>query len=77
MSTAKDICNDKLVFAHEGGYSEVHVPFCAHAVLQKLSGSEIDAGDPLAPILECQQPNQEMLSVYSGIIDRYRKYFYL
>ena len=75
MNAANDICNDKLVFAHEGGYSEVHVPFCAHAVLQKLSGSEIDAGDPLAPILECQQPNQEMLSVYSGIIDRYRKYF--
>ena len=75
MSAAKDICQDKLVIAHEGGYSEVHVPFCAHAVLQKLSGSLVDAGDPLGPILDGQQPNHEMLSVYSGIIDRYRKYF--
>ena len=75
MKIAKDICDSKLVFAHEGGYSEVHVPFCAHAVLQKLSGSKIDAGDPLAPIMDCQQPNSEMLGVYSGIIKRYQSYF--
>ena len=58
MSAAKDICQDKVVIAHEGGYSEVHVPFCAHAVLQKLSGSLVDAGDPLGPILDGQQPNR-------------------
>ena len=75
MKTAKEICNDRLVFAHEGGYSEVHVPFCAHAVLQELSGSKIDAGDPLAPIMECQQPNNEMLEVYSNIISRYKDFF--
>lgn len=75
MKIAEDICDSKLVFAHEGGYSEVHVPFCAHAVLQKLSGSKIDAGDPLAPIMDCQQPNSEMLCVYSGIIKRYQSYF--
>jgi len=73
--TAKEICSDRLVFAHEGGYSEVHVPFCAHAVLQELSESEIDAGDPLAPIMDCQQPNTEMLEVYSSIISRYKNFF--
>ncbi|MFL2792008.1 MAG: class II histone deacetylase, partial [Paracoccaceae bacterium] len=75
MKTAKEICKDRLVFAHEGGYSEVHVPFCAHAVLQELSGSKIDAGDPLAPIMDCQQPNNEMLEVYSNIISRYKDFF--
>ena len=42
--------------------------------LHKIN-SGIDAGDPLAPIMECQQPNSEMLSVYSGIINRYKHYF--
>ena len=28
------------MMAHEGGYSEVYVPFCGHAVLQEMSGSD-------------------------------------
>ena len=27
----------KLLLVHEGGYSEAHVPFCGHAVIQALS----------------------------------------
>ena len=46
-----------LVMAHEGGYSEVHVPFCGHHVLQQLSGSKITVHDPLSPRITAQQPD--------------------
>ena len=47
----------RLVFAHEGGYSDVHVPFCGHAVLQMLSGSSVAIEDPLTKRIESQQPD--------------------
>ena len=34
LQAADTLCDGRLVMAHEGGYSEVHVPFCGHAVLQ-------------------------------------------
>ncbi len=33
-----DLCGGKLVLVHEGGYSEVYVPFCGHAVLRGIVG---------------------------------------
>ena len=47
----------KLVLAHEGGYSDVHVPFCGHSVLQALSGSVVSVEDPLAERIKSQQPD--------------------
>lgn len=73
MACAKSSCEKRLVMAHEGGYSEVHVPFCAHGVLQTMSESLIHAPDPLAPQLEGQQPNNEMQAVFTKIIDRYQQ----
>jgi len=46
-----------LILAHEGGYSDVHVPFCGHAVLETLSGSSINIKDPLAERINSQQPD--------------------
>ncbi|MBL9046821.1 MAG: class II histone deacetylase [Tabrizicola sp.] len=57
MGAAQDLCGGKLVLVHEGGYSEVYVPFCGHAVLEELSGSDITAPDPLAATLEMRQPD--------------------
>ena len=70
MQAAETLCGGKLVMAHEGGYSEVHVPFCGHAVLQEMSGSGIDAGDALGARITGQQPSQAMQAVYRGLIDR-------
>ena len=56
MEAANDLCSGRLVLVHEGGYSEVYVPFCGHAVLQTLAGSGIDAPDPLAETLAARQP---------------------
>ncbi len=55
--------------AHEGGYSEVHVPFCGHAALQEMSGSKIDAGDAMGARIAGQQPNAAMEAIYSKLID--------
>jgi len=52
-----DFTNGRLVMAHEGGDSEMHVPFCGHAVLTEMSGSAIHAADPLAARIKGQQPD--------------------
>lgn len=54
---AARLCDGKLVLVHEGGYSEVYVPFCGHATLEALSGSAITAPDPLAETLSVRQPH--------------------
>ncbi len=69
MKAADKLCASKLVMAHEGGYSEVHVPFCGHAVLEEMSGSEITAKDPLGPRLLGQQPGPRAQAFFSGLID--------
>ncbi len=52
-----ELSGGKLVLVHEGGYNELHVPFCGHGVLQKLSGSNNLAQDPLAERITAQQPD--------------------
>jgi acetoin utilization deacetylase AcuC-like enzyme len=54
---AGDLCAGRLVMVHEGGYSEVYVPFCGHATIEALSGSAITAPDPLAETLNVRQPS--------------------
>lgn len=69
MQAADVLCNSRLVMAHEGGYSEVHVPFCGHSVLQEMSGSEIDAGDALGVRISGQQSNEQMQKIYIDLIN--------
>ena len=59
MELADRNCGGKLVMAHEGGYSEVHVPFCGHAVLEQMSDSLIEVTDPLKARIDGQQPSQD------------------
>ena len=53
---AERICDGRLILVHEGGYSEVYVPFCGHATLEALSGSAITAPDPMERALIARQP---------------------
>ncbi len=69
MQAADNLCDGRLVMAHEGGYSEVHVPFCGHAVLQEMSGSSIDAGDALGQRISGQQPSAVMQNIFASMID--------
>lgn len=69
MAAADTLCEGRLTLIHEGGYSEVHVPFCGHAVLEALSGSAITAPDPLSATIAARQPSlhwREACSAYIG-----------
>lgn len=46
LQIADEVCEGRIVFSHEGGYSAVHVPFCGIAVLETLSGIATDVEDP-------------------------------
>ena len=58
MDAATRLCGDRLALVHEGGYSEVYVPFCGHAVLEELSGSSVAAPDPYADSFLGRQPDE-------------------
>ncbi|MEP2641320.1 class II histone deacetylase [Roseobacter sp.] len=68
---AQRVCDGRLVLVHEGGYSEVYVPFCGHATLEALSGSDITAPDPLAQALEVRQPSPRFDAFLKAEIDRF------
>jgi len=53
---ASSVCDGKLVLVHEGGYSEVYVPFCAHAAIEALSCSTINVPDPFGVTFDVRQP---------------------
>jgi acetoin utilization deacetylase AcuC-like enzyme len=69
MQAADALCGGRLALVHEGGYSEVYVPFCGHAVLEELSGGPVDAPDPFAAVLEKRQPDARFDAFAKGWID--------
>ena len=70
--TATEVCDGKLVVVHEGGYSEVYVPFCGHAVMEELSGSKISTPDPMAKPMHLRQPNARVTAFHKALIDDMR-----
>lgn len=75
MSAAAEMCSNRLVLAHEGGYSEVHVPFCGHAVVQVLSSSGIVAEDPFGPRIAGQQPTRRFQVFQDQWVDELAEHF--
>ena len=68
--------NGKMVAAHEGGYSEFYVPFCGHAMLEEMSGSDSKAPDPLFERNSGQQPNERVVAFYSDWISELEAHFF-
>ncbi len=68
MQAADELCGGRLVLVHEGGYSEVHVPFCGHRVIQQLCGADIHAPDPFAETFAARQPSAGFDAFVSGLI---------
>jgi acetoin utilization deacetylase AcuC-like enzyme len=66
---AEQLCQGRLVLAHEGGYSEVYAPFCGHATIEALSGSDKHVPDPMAEGLKIRQPGQRLDAFLTGEID--------
>lgn len=69
MEAADDLCGGRLVMAHEGGYSEVYVPFCGHAVIATMAGSDTQAPDPFAATFAARQPGAAFGRFADGVID--------
>lgn len=66
MKAAHDICDDRLMMTHEGGYSAMTVPFCGLKVLETLAKKESGVVDPTGPIVagmggQDLQPHQAAL----------------
>lgn len=70
-----DITNNSFIVVHEGGYSEMYVPFCGHAVLEQMSGSSIKAGDPIKPRVDAQQPSSRINQFHSSLVDEMVSFF--
>ena len=68
MEAAAELCGGRLAMAHEGGYSEVYVPFCAHAVIARMAGSDRTAPDPFADTFRRRQPGPAFERFASGVI---------
>ena len=49
---ADELCHGRLVLSHEGGYSELHAPFCGLRVLEALSGAGSGVEDPFDYVSE-------------------------
>jgi len=69
MALAAELCNDRLVMVHEGGYSEAYVPFCGHAVIAELAASSVKAADPLLAAVTARQPDARMAAFHRGLVD--------
>jgi acetoin utilization deacetylase AcuC-like enzyme len=48
MAAADELCGGRLVMSHEGGYSQMYVPYCGLAVLEEMSGIATGVEDPWA-----------------------------
>lgn len=69
-AAAQRLCAGRLVLVHEGGYSEAYVPFCGHAAIAALAGSDTAAPDPWAESLRQRQPSAEFDTFLRHSIDR-------
>jgi acetoin utilization deacetylase AcuC-like enzyme len=76
MHAANELCDNKLAMVHEGGYSEVYVPFCGHRVIREMTGSSIIAEDPYKIIFKARQPNEKLNQFYSNLITEYYDFFF-
>ena len=72
---AERLCDGRLVLVHEGGYSEAHVPFCAHATLEALSDAPVTAPDPMAATLAARQPGPRFDAMLNGWLDDLEQLF--
>jgi acetoin utilization deacetylase AcuC-like enzyme len=51
IGAAKELCGGRIVMTHEGGYSEMYVPYCGLAVIEELSGHSTGVADPWDPLM--------------------------
>ena len=76
MVAADEYCEGRLLMTHEGGYSEMYVPYCGLAVVEQLSGIRSDVDDPWQPLMagwgqiEIQPHQQAAIDAVLPLIQR-------
>ena len=67
LAVADELCDGRLVFTHEGGYSRWAVPFYGLAVMEEMCGRRTDIADPF---LEWHRAlgGQELMSHQEAVI---------
>ena len=65
---AQDLCDGRLMMAHEGGYSEVYVPFCGHHIIAEMADSNIIAPDPFGEVFPLRQPSEAFDQFLNGLL---------
>ena len=68
MSAARELCDERIVATHEGGYSNAYVPFCGLAVIEEFAGQRSPASDPYLEELMAMA-GQELLPHQAAVID--------
>ncbi len=51
IGAADELCDGRLIAAHEGGYSATYVPYCGLAIIEELSGHRTGVTDDWAPLM--------------------------
>lgn len=54
LEAADSLCQGRVVFIQEGGYSPYYVPVCGLGALEILTGVDTGFGDPYSPVLDPQ-----------------------
>lgn len=54
MAVADEVCDGKVAFVQEGGYSPYYLPVCGLGVLEVLTGTETGFGDPFGVLFATQ-----------------------
>ena len=54
MAIADEVCDGKVVFVQEGGYSPYYLPVCGIGVLETLTGKDSGFGDPFGVLFSTQ-----------------------
>lgn len=58
LASADKLCNGRILMTHEGGYSEMYVPYCGLAVLEEMTGIKTEIPDPWAPLMAAWGGNE-------------------
>ncbi len=69
LDAAERLCAGRLVATHEGGYSNVYVPFCGLAVIEELAGTRTAVIDPYLEEL-MSMAGQDLQPHQAAVIDQ-------
>jgi acetoin utilization deacetylase AcuC-like enzyme len=74
LEMADKYAQGRVVTTHEGGYSEVYVPFCGLAVLEAFLGKSSGIIDPMATGSDAAtRKDQQLLAHQKEMIDECKK----